>query len=99
MRLLPFLLLALCPLTAHAGDAKRHVVIVVMDGLRPDSVTEADMPTLSALAARGTFFTKNHAVFMSTTEVNGATLATGASPARTGITANLEYRPDVELLN
>ncbi|HSI37202.1 MAG TPA: alkaline phosphatase family protein, partial [Tepidisphaeraceae bacterium] len=75
------------------------VVIVVMDGLRPDSVTEADMPTLSALAARGTFFARNHSVFMSTTEVNGASLATGASPARTGITANLEYRPDVELLN
>ncbi len=81
-----------------AGKAK-HVVIVVMDGLRPDSVTAEDMPTLDAMGKRGTFFTNHHPVYLSTTEVNGAALATGMKPANTGITGNVEYRPDVDLLS
>lgn len=80
------------------GKAK-HVVIVVMDGLRPDSVTEEDMPTLSAMAKRGTFFERHHPVYLSSTEVNGAALATGMKPANTGIVGNVEYRPDLELLS
>jgi len=81
-----------------AADAK-HIVIVVMDGLRPDSVIPADMPTLSALAARGTFFVNHHPVYLSSTEVNGSALATGMKPVNTGVTGNVEYRPDVELLS
>lgn len=80
-----------------AGKAK-HVVIVVMDGLRPDSVVEADMPNLVKLAAGGTFFNHHHPVYLSTTEVNGTALATGMKPAHSGIVGNREYRPDVELL-
>src|SRR3982751_5157487 len=96
-RLALLLLIALAPASLAAGKAK-HVVIVVMDGLRPDSVVAADMPTLTKLAAYGTFFTNHHSVYCSMTEVNGAALATGMRPARSGVIGNREYRPDVELL-
>ena len=82
---------------AAAGKAK-HTLIVVMDGLRRDAVVPDDMPTLSALAKSGTFFAAHHPAYLSTTEVNGTALATGMSPARSGVMANKEYRPDVELL-
>ena len=48
------------PPRAVAAENARHVVIVVMDGLRPDAVTPEDMPTLSALARSGTFFANHH---------------------------------------
>jgi arylsulfatase A-like enzyme len=61
-------------------------------------VTEQDMPTLSALAKQGTFFANHHPVFVTTTEVNGTALSTGMTPASSGVMANREYRPDVDLL-
>ncbi len=80
------------------GAAADPVVIVVMDGLRPDSVVEADMPNLVTLAKAGTFFANHHPVYASSTEVNGTALATGMRPGRTGVTGNVEYRPDVDPL-
>src|SRR5438270_8218110 len=75
-----------------------HVVVIVWDGLRPDSVTEQDTPTLFKLAKEGTTFAHNHCVYVSSTEVNGAALATGGYPRTTGIVANAEYRPDIDPL-
>jgi predicted AlkP superfamily pyrophosphatase or phosphodiesterase len=86
------------PQPGGAVGKARHVLIVVMDGLRRDAVVPEDMPTLSALAKSGTFFAAHHPVYLSTTEVNGTALATGMSPARSGVMANREYRPDVDLL-
>jgi len=86
------------PSPARAQGKAKHVVIVVMDGLRRDSVIEADMPNLSALAKTGTFFAAHHPVYVSSTEVNGTALATGMRPGHSGITGNREYLPNVELL-
>jgi arylsulfatase A-like enzyme len=80
-----------------AGKAE-HVVVVVWDGLRPDSVNERDTPTLYKLASRGVFFQNHHSVYVSSTEVNGVAMATGAYPARSGILANREYRPNIDPL-
>jgi len=80
-----------------AGKAE-HVVVVVLDGMRPDFVTEADTPTLHGLAQAGVFFRNHHPVFLSATEVNGTALATGAYPANSGIMANKEYRPAIHRL-
>lgn len=80
-----------------AGKAE-HVVIVVMDGLRPDAVTDQTMPELAKLAKQGTFFANHHPVYPSSTEVNGTALATGTWPSRSGVVANKEYRPDVDPL-
>ena len=91
-----------CARPARAADAPftaraAHVVLIVWDGMRPDFIRAATTPTLHALAERGTFFANNHSVYVTSTEVNGAAIATGCYPARTGIVANIEYRPDIQL--
>lgn len=86
------------PSTFAAGQA-RHVVLVVWDGMRPDFVSEKLTPTLWRLALDGVFFQNHHPVYLSSTEVNGTALATGAYPERSGVIANREYRPNIDLLN
>jgi predicted AlkP superfamily pyrophosphatase or phosphodiesterase len=79
---------------ASQGNAE-YVVIMVWDGMRPDFVTPQHTPTLSLLAQEGTFFKNHHAIYVSSTEVNGTALSTGASPEHSGIFANEEYQPDI----
>ena len=98
-----FLLVALAlfaNVTASAAPNGRaeHIVVVVWDGMRPDYVTPQHCPTLYALATNGTFFRRNHPVFISSTQVNGAALATGAMPGKNGIQANNDFRPDLNFL-
>src|SRR2546426_880220 len=76
-----------------------HVLIVVMDGLRRDTVTPEQMPTLYALSQQGVFFNAHHPVYPSSTQVNGTALATGMKPASSNVIANREYRPNLELLH
>ncbi len=80
--------------TAHA----KHIVLIVWDGMRPDFVTAETAPTLNALAHDGVFFRNNHAAYPSSTNVNGAVLATGDYPAHNGIISNQEYRPEIDPL-
>jgi predicted AlkP superfamily pyrophosphatase or phosphodiesterase len=75
-----------------------HVVVVVWDGMRPDFVTPQHAPNLYELARGGVFFKNNRCVYISSTEVNGTTIATGAYPGRSGIMANSDYRPEVGFL-
>ena len=77
-----------------AGKAER-VVIVVFDGMRPDFVTPQFAPNLYSLATNGVFFRKNHCTYISTTIVNGTTIATGTYPGRSGIIANSDFRPEL----
>ncbi|MEO6052630.1 MAG: alkaline phosphatase family protein, partial [Chthoniobacterales bacterium] len=96
MKRLPFLLcllIATSPWSMLRAGAAEHVVLIVWDGLRPDMVTAENTPTLHALAKSGTFFSRHHAVYPSSTEVNGAALATGMYPEHSGIIGNREYRP------
>lgn len=83
---------------AHASAqdaASRRVVLIVWDGLRPDFVGPQYTPTLHELAQRGTFFRRHHCSYISSTEVNGTALATGAHPGHSGILANVQYRADL----
>jgi arylsulfatase A-like enzyme len=88
-------ILLLFALQAHAAD---HVVLVVWDGMRPDFVNETNTPTLAKLARDGVVFANHHSVYICSTEVNGAALATGAFPNRNGVVANREYRPALDPL-
>lgn len=85
------------PAQSSPGKAE-HVVVVVWDGMRPDFITPRYTPTLYQLTQEGTFFRNHHSVYISTTEVNGAALATGAYPDHSGIIANKEYRPEINWL-
>lgn len=87
-------LLPVCPATIKNG----RVLLIVWDGMRPDFVTEENTPTLSRLAQEGVTFQNHHAVYLSSTEVNGTALATGAYPSHSSIVANNEYRPDIDPL-
>lgn len=84
--------------TASGARRSKHVLVVVMDGLRRDTITPEQMPNLYALAKSGVFFDAHHSVYPSSTQVNGAALATGQRPVTSRIIANREYRPDLELL-
>jgi len=74
----------------------RHVVLIVWDGMRPDFVSEKYSPTLWKLARRGVIFGHHHASYLSATDVNGVSMATGCYPAKTGIIANYVFRPEID---
>jgi arylsulfatase A-like enzyme len=75
---------------------RRLVIVFVVDGLRPDSITAEDTPTLFRLRAEGVDFSDGHAVFPTVTRVNAATLSTGAQPGTHGIVGNQMYVPAVD---
>ncbi len=69
-------------------NKSRRVLVVAFDALRPDMVTPALMPNLTAFAAEGVCFTHSRATFPTETRVNQAALVTGCYPARHGIVGN-----------
>ncbi|HEU4367684.1 MAG TPA: alkaline phosphatase family protein, partial [Methylomirabilota bacterium] len=80
----------------RSSAVTRLVIVFVVDGLRPDSITPGDTPTLYRLRAEGVDFTDSHAVFPTVTRVNAATLATGAQPGTHGIVGNQMYVPALD---
>ena len=106
---LPFLplvalLLVSLPITTLPGETnspakERRVVLIVWDGMRPDFVSERNTPALWKLAREGVFFRHHHSVYITSTDVNGAALATGVYPNRSGLLANREYRPPINAQN
>jgi predicted AlkP superfamily pyrophosphatase or phosphodiesterase len=74
----------------------RLVIVFVVDGLRPDSITAEDTPTLHRLRAEGVDFAASHAVFPTVTRVNAAAIATGTQPGTNGLVGNQMYVPAVD---
>lgn len=100
-RALLFALFILClPATARADPdprgKERHVVIIVWDGMRPDSVSERHTPALWKLAREGVTFRHHHAAYLSATVVNGTAIATGCYPSHSGVFANYVFRPEID---
>lgn len=71
-----------------------RIVIAAFDGLQPSQVTSRRMPVVSALAIGGVRFLHNHAVFPTVTRANSATLVTGVTPGKHGLTANKSIFPE-----
>lgn len=65
-----------------------RIVLVGLDGLRPDAATPDLMPNLARLAAQGTRFAHARSVFPSETRVAMPSIATGCRPASHGMVAN-----------
>ncbi|MGC1678383.1 MAG: alkaline phosphatase family protein [Candidatus Binataceae bacterium] len=81
-------LIVMIPYRAAATQSHarpRIFILMVWDGLRPDSVTQHDTPNLFALEREGVRFARHHSQYPTLTMVNAATLATGASPGVAGI--------------
>jgi len=94
--LLAALLLTCVSNPAHGEPRGTQVILIVMDGLRPDYVNPRLMPNLHALSREGVVFEKHHAAFPTVTRVNASTIATGTYPDRHGIVDNSVYFPGVE---
>jgi Type I phosphodiesterase / nucleotide pyrophosphatase len=74
-----------------------HVVIISIDGLRPDALELADTPIFDALRRRGAYSPKAQSVLPSVTLVNHASMLGGMSPEKHGIYWN-ENDPDLGLV-
>ncbi len=72
------------------------MIVFVVDGLRPDSITPEDTPTLFRLRAEGVDLANSHAVFPTVTRVNAAAIATGTHPGTNGLVGNRMYVPAVD---
>jgi hypothetical protein len=66
----------------------RRAIMVVLDGLRRDFVSEATTPRLTAFASRSAYFPAFRSAFPSATRVVSGTFATGSFPARHTLQGN-----------
>jgi hypothetical protein len=68
-----------------------HVIILGVDGLRPDQINALTMPNLHALKQRGVVSSDHRTVFPSETRGALTALASGAKPESTGVLGNDFY--------
>lgn len=85
-------------LAVAVGDPGRHVLLFILDGLRPDTLRETvaagRLPHHQRLLANSSEFTNARTVFPTVTLPANASLITGTFPANHGIPGNHWY--DVE---
>ena len=85
------LIVAAASISSRADDAPPHVVMISIDGLKPEAYTQpgpADVPTLRKLAAEGAFARGVVGIFPTVTYPSHTTLITGVTPAVHGIYNN-----------
>jgi predicted AlkP superfamily pyrophosphatase or phosphodiesterase len=70
-----------------------RTIIMVWDGLRPDSVNATDTPNLYALRQSGVNFSDNHSTYPTFTMMNGSSFATGSFPKTSGFYGNTFWTP------
>lgn len=88
----------LLALNGTAPAAAAPLLLISIDGLRPGDILEAKqrglvLPNLHRLVEQGSFATGVIGVLPSFTLPSHATLVTGVSPARHGITNNVQFWP------
>ena len=74
----------------------RLITVIVVDGLRPDSINDEDTPNLFRLRREGIAYINSHSVFPTVTRVNAAALSTGTYPIHNGLVSNVMYVPGVD---
>jgi predicted AlkP superfamily pyrophosphatase or phosphodiesterase len=95
-----------CLLLANVGFARAQtgsnshapVVLISIDGMKPEYVLEADahglkIPNLRRFVDEGTYATGVHGVVPTVTYPSHTTIVTGVSPAKHGISANTTFDP------
>ncbi len=96
MKTLALLLRASCvalALCAAPAWASRHVVIVSVDGLRPDVALRAKMPVFRSLMDRGSFSMYAMTTDVAITLPSHTSMLTGVTPLKHGIHYNADPRP------
>ena len=91
-----FLGVSLTCLPPKLTAAETHSsLVIVIDGLRPDYITQELMPNLLALGESGVVADAHHSVFPTVTRVNSPSIATGSYPGTHGLMHNTIYLPEV----
>jgi predicted AlkP superfamily pyrophosphatase or phosphodiesterase len=80
------------------GQNKPHVLMISIDGMRPDYVTAAgehhiNIPTLRRIMAQGTYADRVANSLPTNTYPNHTTMVTGVWPAQHGIVNNMTFDP------
>src|SRR5438067_12413008 len=75
------------------AQTDRNVIVVVWDGLRPDTIDAALTPNLARVREAGTEFTDNHSTYPTFTMMNAASFATGSYSGSTGYYGNEVWQP------
>jgi predicted AlkP superfamily phosphohydrolase/phosphomutase len=102
---LQLVLLLMCwNVAVHAAEEPRALLLVSIDGLRPDYVLEAEklgmkLPHLTGLARDGASATGVRGVLPTATYPSHTTIITGTAPARHGIVANHPFGHTVKDLD
>ena len=78
------------------GRKAKLIGVIVVDGLRPDSINEEDTPNLFRLRRDGVAYINSHSVFPTVTRVNAAAISTGTYPIHNGLVSNVMYVPSVD---
>jgi predicted AlkP superfamily pyrophosphatase or phosphodiesterase len=92
------LLLLVASLSGQSGEPAIPLVLISIDGLKPDYVIDASkhgvkIPNLRRLVTEGTYASGVRGVVPSMTYPSHTTIVTGVSPARHGIFANASFDP------
>jgi len=99
LRVLSAVLLVLCSAGRLPGQAREPLLVVVsIDGLRPDYVTQADahgarVANLRRFLAEGAYAEGVEGVVPTVTYPSHSTIVTGVWPAKHGILANTTFDP------
>jgi arylsulfatase A-like enzyme len=75
-----------------------HMLVISIDGLRPDCMLRADTPNLRALMARGAFTLYARTTDIAITTPSHISMLTGVTPERHGITFNGDPPDDAKIL-
>lgn len=77
------------------AQAANHVILITIDGMRPEFYEDPTMPTptLQHLMQEGAYAIKLRPVFPTVTLPNHTAMITGALPARSGVYANSPFTP------
>ena len=81
-------------LTPTFAPPARRIVILSIDGLRPDAISLAPMPNLMALMQSGAFSLSAQTVFPSVTLVSHSSMLSGLCPSKHGVYWN-DYLPEL----
>ncbi|MCB9767822.1 MAG: alkaline phosphatase family protein [Candidatus Omnitrophica bacterium] len=87
--------LACCLATGSAAKSADFQLLIVLDGFRPDYLSEELTPNLFSLSEDGVFFENHHSVYPTVTRVNASSFVTGCYPAKHGLMENTVYFPKV----
>lgn len=80
------------------ANAQNHplVIVLVIDGFRPDLISNEVTPNLFRLKNEGVWCENAHSVFPTVTRVNASSISTGTVPSVHGIVSNSMYVEGVD---